>query len=175
MSPPDSSVVYDPRGRFQSFRIGPAPMADVPLSVSEVLIAHRLGINHSTAKTISTVQETIVKVRPEPLPPLSAIRDAGAAAETPRTLRRGCSTRWSVVEVDMACSLISGSPPFLCPFDELPDHSDDQDRDEQDDRGGRGRADPVVGERGAGDQAEQHLGRDAGPAGGHQVDLVEDL
>src|SRR4051794_23535427 len=86
-SPEESSVAYEASVRCQSFRMGPAPREEVAFDVSDVLIAHRLGMSHSTANTRRTTQETMANIRPE-----RALLDstrAGAAAETPvRSLRR---------------------------------------------------------------------------------------
>jgi hypothetical protein len=67
MAPPLRIVAYGSSVRFQSFRIGPAPRADTSLAVSEVLIAHRLGISQSAENSSSTTHAVMAKARPEDL------------------------------------------------------------------------------------------------------------
>lgn len=86
MSPLPRIVAYDDSVRSQSFRIGPVPNADTSLGVSEVLIAHRLGISQSTEKNSSRTHETIVNVRLDALlwfGSVFGLTAAGAAAEMP--------------------------------------------------------------------------------------------
>ena len=118
-------------------------MAEVAFGVNEVLIAHRLGSSHSTAKTQQD-QDDDREGAARALGPSLAVRAAGAAAADSAVACRG--------------ALVGGGhvrPPFLADaFDDAGAHGDEEDHDEEQHRGGRRGADPVVGERGVGDQPE---------------------
>ena len=71
-----------------------------------------------------------MNARPDDLVATFGFRAGGAAIEMPVDPRGR-----AVGSVFSAWLLISGSPPFLCTFDEVSDNSDQQDHDEQQDGG----------------------------------------
>src|SRR5580693_3116883 len=130
--------------------------------LTEVSRAHAIGNSQSRASAMTTpvVARANKLVRWSlRLPPL---RSAGSFRVRPPVRGREAETAMS--------------DSTLLPADQgQPDERHDQDDDEQDERGGRGVADPLAGERGVVDPLD---GRAAGvvrAALQDQVDLVEDL